>query len=266
MLSCLDLGTMASEDLCGEGGHSSGQLLPEASVAAVAVVIAIIQVNSGAPPKVASSTVSPISASGRSQAAKPAPVVIPRNSRTSSFSYLADLTPSGNLGELVSPGPVKIYGSIYPKSISFYCNDGDPTAYPAYKLKQNTRWFKATVGLEAKWPPHFLAGVILVGDGHTLRTFSVSVLRPKTVDINVTGIHILQLECFSSGMTSASEGWGRCCSVGQRTCLGRTLTAEWRGSAGHGAAQRRALIELKANSASAAALSQIFGILLAKTQ
>ena len=30
MLSCLDLGTMASEDLCGEGGHSSGRL-PEAS-------------------------------------------------------------------------------------------------------------------------------------------------------------------------------------------------------------------------------------------
>ena len=176
-------------------------------LAAVAIAIAIIQVNSGAPPKVATSTVSPISASGRSQAAKPAPVVIPRNSRTSSFSYLSDLTPSGNLGELVSAGPVKIYGSIYPKSISFYCNDGDPSAYPAYKLKQNTRWFEATIGLEAKWPPHFLAGVILVGDGHTLRTFSVSVLRPKTVDINVTGIHILQLECFSSGMTSASEGW-----------------------------------------------------------
>jgi hypothetical protein len=30
MLNCLDLGTIASEDLCGEGGHSSGRL-PEAS-------------------------------------------------------------------------------------------------------------------------------------------------------------------------------------------------------------------------------------------
>jgi hypothetical protein len=30
MLRCLDLGTMASEDLCGEGRHSSGRL-PEAS-------------------------------------------------------------------------------------------------------------------------------------------------------------------------------------------------------------------------------------------
>jgi hypothetical protein len=26
ILSCLDLGTMVSEDLCGEGGHSSGRL------------------------------------------------------------------------------------------------------------------------------------------------------------------------------------------------------------------------------------------------
>jgi hypothetical protein len=26
MLRCLDLGTIASEDLCGEGGHSSGRL------------------------------------------------------------------------------------------------------------------------------------------------------------------------------------------------------------------------------------------------
>jgi NPCBM/NEW2 domain len=176
-------------------------------VAAVAVVVTIFQVKSGPPPKVASSTVPLISASGRPQAAKSAPVVIPKSSSTSSFSYLSGLTPSGNLAELVDPGPVKIYGSIYPKSISFSCNDGDASAYPVYKLKQNARRFKATVGVEAKWPPHFQAGVSLVGDGHTLRTFSVSVLTPKTVDINVKGIHVLQLECFSSGMTSSSEGW-----------------------------------------------------------
>jgi len=30
ILNCLDLGTMVSEDLCSEGGHSSGRL-PEAS-------------------------------------------------------------------------------------------------------------------------------------------------------------------------------------------------------------------------------------------
>ena len=132
-------------------------------------------------------------------------MVIPKTSSTSSFSYLSDLAPSGNLGELVIPGPVKIDGSIYPKSILFYCNVGDPTAFPAYKLKHNARWFQATIGLGAKWPPHFLAGVILVGDGHTLRTFTVSALRPKTVDINVTGIHTLQLECFGSGISSSAE-------------------------------------------------------------
>jgi hypothetical protein len=175
-------------------------------VAAVAVVIALILVNTGTPPKAASSPVPPISASASPPAGKSAPVVIPKTSSTSSFSYLADLTPSGNLGGLVIPGPVKISGSIYPKSISFYCNNGDPAATPAYKLRQNARRFKATIGLEAKLPPHFEAGVILDGDGRTLRTFNVSALRPKTVDVNVTGIHTLQLECFSSGI-SPSEGW-----------------------------------------------------------
>jgi hypothetical protein len=176
-------------------------------VAAVAVVIALILVNSGTPPKAASSSpVAPISASASSPAGESAPVVIPKTSSTSSFSYLADLTPSGKLSELVNPGPVKIDGSIYPKSISFNCNVGDPTAFPAYKLRHNARRFQATIGLGAKFPPHFEAGVILVGDGHTLRTLTVSGLRPKTVDVNVTGVHTLQLECFGSGQSS-SAGW-----------------------------------------------------------
>lgn len=175
--------------------------------AAMAAVIVLVLVNPGTPPKAASLPVSPTSAGASSQAGKPAPVVIPRTSRTSSFSYLSQRAPSGNFGELVDPGPVKISGSIYPKSISFYCNDGDPSAWPAYKLRKNARRFKATVGLEAKYPPHFLAGVSIVGDGRTLRTFSVSVLKPKTVDVNVTGVHTVQLECFSSGMTSSAGGW-----------------------------------------------------------
>ena len=164
-------------------------------VAAVAVVIALIVVNSGAPPKAASSSPAPsISASASSPAVESAPVVIPKPSSTSSFSYLSDLTPSGNLRELVNPGPVKIDGSIYPKSILFYCNVGDPTAFPAYKLENNARRFQATIGLGAKFPPQFEAGVILVGDGHTLRTFTVSALRPKTVDVNVRGVRTLKLE------------------------------------------------------------------------
>ena len=175
-------------------------------VAAVAVVIALVLVNSGTPPKAASSTVPSASASASSPAVESAPVVIPKTSGTSSFSYLADLKPSGNLGELVNPGPVKIDGSIYPKSILFSCNVGDPTAFPAYKLKHNARRFQATIGLGAKFPPNFEAGIILVGDGHYLRTFNVSGLRPKTVDINVTGVHTLQLECFGSGQSS-SAGW-----------------------------------------------------------
>jgi hypothetical protein len=166
-------------------------------VVAVAAVIALIQVNSGTPPKAASSPVPPASASPPTS--EPAPVVIPKTSSTSSFSYLSDLHPSGNLGELVNPGPVKISGSIYPKSISFYCNVGDPTTFPIYTLEHNARRFQATIGLAAKSPPQFQAGILLVGDGRTLRTVIVSVLKPKTVDVNVTGVHTLQLECFGSG-------------------------------------------------------------------
>ena len=176
------------------------------AVAAVAVVIVLIEVSSGTPPNAASSPVPPNSASAGPQAGESAPVVVPETSSTSSFSYLSDLNPSGDLGELVNPGPVKISGSIYPKSISFYCNVGDPTAFPAYKLDHNPRQFQATIGLAAKSPPQYQAGVLLVGDGRTLRTLSVSVLKPKTVDVSVKGVHTLQLECFGSG-TSSTGGW-----------------------------------------------------------
>jgi hypothetical protein len=175
-------------------------------VAAVAIVTALILVNSGTPPKAVSSPAPSISARASSPARESAPVVIPKTSSTSSFSYLSDLVPSGKLGDLVNPGPVKIDGSIYPKSILFYCNVGDPTAFPAYKLEQNARRFQATIGLGAKFPSGFEAAVILDGDGHTLQTFTVSALRPETVDVNVTGVHTLQLECFGSGQ-SLSAGW-----------------------------------------------------------
>jgi hypothetical protein len=176
------------------------------SLAVVALVITLILVNSGTPPKAASLPSPSISASASSPAGKPAPVVIPKTSSKSSFSYLADLKPSGDLREQVNPGPVKIDGSIYPKSILFYCNVGDPTPFPAYKLRHNARRFQATIGLEAKFPKNFEAGVILIGDQRTLTTFSVSATKPKTVDVNVKGIHTLQLECFGSGQSSTA-GW-----------------------------------------------------------
>jgi hypothetical protein len=176
------------------------------SVLAVAMVIALVLVNSGAQSKSASSLTPFIPASASSPAGESAPVVMPKTSGTNSLSYLSDLAPSGNLGELVSPGPVKIDGSIYPKSILFYCNVGDPTAFPAYKLEHNARRFQATIGLGAKYPLHFEAYVILDGDGRTLQDFTVSAFRPETVDVNVTGVHTLQLECFGSGQSSTA-GW-----------------------------------------------------------
>jgi hypothetical protein len=189
-------------------------------VAVAAVVIALILVNSGAQPKAASSPAPSSSASASSAAGESAPVVVPKASSSSSFSYLSDLVPSGNLGELVNRGPVKIDGSIYPKSILFYCNVGDPTAFPAYKLEHNARRFQATIGLGPKFPPHFEAAVILVGDGRTLRTITVSGPRPKTVDVNVTGLHTLQLECFGSGQSS-SAGWAVSVAWGNARVLER---------------------------------------------
>jgi hypothetical protein len=131
-------------------------------------------------------------------------VVVPETSSTA--SYLSDLKPSGSLGNLVNPGPVKISGSIYPKSISFYCNVGDPTAFPAYKLKHSARRFQATIGLAGKPPPHFAVGVVILGDGKYLQTYNVTAQRPKTVNVNVKGVHTLQLECFGSGQSS-TVGW-----------------------------------------------------------
>jgi hypothetical protein len=174
-------------------------------VAAVAVVLALIHVNSGTSPKAASSPAPPTSAGASPPASEPATVVTPETSSTSSFSYLSDLKPSGDLAEQVTPGSVTIAGSIYPKSISFYCSVGDPTPFPAYTLEHNARRFEATIGLPTDSSPQFEAGVLLNGDGRTLRTFTVSVPKPKTVDVDVKGVHTLQLECFGSG-NSATGG------------------------------------------------------------
>jgi hypothetical protein len=168
--------------------------------AALAVVIAVTQFDSST-----SSPVPPGSAGASTQATEPVRVAAPKTSGTSSFSYLADLHPSGNLAGTVSRGPVRISGSIYPKSISFYCNVGDPTAFPMYKLQQNARRFQATIGLAANPPPQFKAALLFVGDGRTLRTVNVSVPRPKAVDLDVRGVHTLQLECFGAG-NSATGG------------------------------------------------------------
>lgn len=174
-------------------------------VTAVAVLVVVTHIDSGTSSGAASSLATPSSGNASSQAGESAPVAAPRASGSSSFSYLADLHPAGDLAGTVSRGPVEISGSTYPKSISFYCNVGDPTAFPAYRLKRNARRFQATIGLAANSPPQFQAALLLVGDGHTLSTVNVSVPQPKTVDLNVRGVHTLQLECFGAG-NSATGG------------------------------------------------------------
>jgi hypothetical protein len=165
------------------------------AVCLAAAVLVLTHTSSDESSSAASSHVRPTSAGGSTQGGESAPVVTPAASGT----YLSDLHPSRDLDELVHPGPVKISGSIYPKSISFYCNVGDATAFPAYTLKRHARRFQATIGLPDTSSPAFQAGIILVGDGNTLRMFTVSVPKPKTVDIKVAGVDRLQLECFGSG-------------------------------------------------------------------
>jgi hypothetical protein len=165
-------------------------------VAVVAVVTAMILVLSNADSATPSGAASSAARPGSSHASSQSPpAVIPKASGT----YLSDLKPSGDLGGMVNPGPVKISGSIYPKSITFYCNVGDPTPFPTYPLKHNARRFQGTLGLAANSPQQFRGILRLLGDGRTLQTVTVSVLKPKTVDVKVTGVHTLQLECFGSG-------------------------------------------------------------------
>ena len=173
---------------------------------AAAVILAIGGLVAGCGSGEGASTMpasSSVHSSASSEASEPPPVVTPKGSSTS--SYLSDLKPSGNLAEMVNPGPVKISGSIYPKSISFYCNVGDATAFPTYKLGHTARRFQATIALAASSPPQFQAGVLLDGDGRTLRTLNITVPKPQTVDVNVRGVHRLQLECFGGG-NSATGG------------------------------------------------------------
>jgi hypothetical protein len=170
-------------------------------VAGAAVAIALIEIDFGGSSNGASSPVSPGSSGAPTQASESAPVVTPKASGT----YLSDLKPTGDLGEMVSSGPVKISGSVYPKSLSFYCSVGDPTPFPKYALEHDARRFQATLGLPANSPSQFGAAVKLLGDGRTLRTVSVKAGTPKTVDVGVTGVHTLQLECYGSG-NSATGG------------------------------------------------------------
>jgi len=170
-------------------------------VAMVAVAVAGCGGSSGGSSNAASSPGAPGSVGGSSQGHTSAQVVTPAASGT----YLSDLKPSGNLSEQVNSGPVKIAGSIYPKSLSFYCSVGDPTPFPKYALEHGARRFQVTLGLPANSPSGFGAAVMLLGDGRTLRTVTIKAGTPKAVDVSVAGVHTLQLECYGSG-NSATGG------------------------------------------------------------
>jgi hypothetical protein len=179
-------------------------------VAAVAVVVALVELIPGTPPKATSSPgahAPHTSDSASPRTATSAPVVTPSAPSGSSFSYISDMTPSSNLSELIYPGPVKIDGSIYPKSIAFSCDNGDLAAFPGvYKLNRNASRFEATVAVVGQWPSDYVVGVVLLGDdGRTLLSTSVAPNKPETIDVNVAGAHTLTLECFTPGISSSAS-------------------------------------------------------------
>ena len=183
------------------------------SLAAVlALVVGIARCTGGtsaasSPPAIAPSvpiTTAPASPVATSSAAASGPTL----------AYLADMTPSGDLGMFVTPGLVQIHGKTYPKSITFMCGTTPSDTPGTYSLNGTATRFKATIGVQDNWPTSYLIGGSIMGDGHTLRKFSVSVLKPETINVNVTGVQLLQLECdyamdTSDGVTyTAQIAWG----------------------------------------------------------
>ena len=119
--------------------------------------------------------------------------------------YLADMAPSGDLAQFVTSGLVQFHGRTYPKSINFMCGDQSSDTPGTYSLNGSATTFVATVGVENNWPTSYLVGGSVVGDGRTLKTFTVSVLKPETIRVNVTNVQLLQLEC-SYAVDTASNG------------------------------------------------------------
>jgi len=122
----------------------------------------------------------------------------PRTSATMSqpsVVYLSNLTPAGDLGFSVTPGPAVIYGHTYPNSVGFMCGSSSSDTPGTYKLNGQATEFRTTVGVPDNWPTNYVVGGSVIGDGHTLATFSVSVLKPKAININVSHVEILQLQC-----------------------------------------------------------------------
>jgi NPCBM/NEW2 domain len=191
----------------------SGQMLFWTIVGSTAAVLSLLV---GLKQCTGGSTASTASGSGSTGHSVSAPTtsVRPSTTRPSTASahslvYLADMTPAGDLGFSVEQRPALIYGNTYPKSIAFTCGNPSPGETPGtYSLNRKATRFMATVGVEAKWPTSYLVGVSVVGDGRTLRAFSVGVLKPKKISVNVTNVTLLQLECSFAVDTSSSDSTG----------------------------------------------------------
>jgi hypothetical protein len=149
---------------------------------------------------------------------------VPKASATPSqpsIVYLSNMTPGGDLGSAVTAGPALIYGHAYPDSIGFMCGNTSSDTPGTYNLNGHAKEFLATVGVPDNWPTNYLVGGSVIGDGRTLATFSVSVLKPETIKVNVSNVEVLQLECgyaldTSDNLTyNVGIDWGDARLVGQ---------------------------------------------------
>jgi hypothetical protein len=178
------------------------------SVAAVAsVLIGLRQCSGGSTPSATSRSSSPAAglATQTPTFSASAASTTPATFNAPSLTYLADMTPAGDMGQFVEQRLVQIHGSVYSKSVAFYCGNRDSPG--VFSLNGTASRFTAMVGLEDKWPSDYLVSVSIVGDGHTLKTFSVSVLKPQKININVTGVYRLELDCSFAVDSSGTGGW-----------------------------------------------------------
>jgi hypothetical protein len=122
-----------------------------------------------------------------------------------SVVYLSNMTPAGDLGFSVTAGPAVIYGHTYPNSVGFMCGSSSSDTPGTYNLNGRATEFRTTVGVPDNWPTNYVVGGSVIGDGHTLATFSVSVLKPEMIKVNVSHVEILQLQCSYALDTSDNE-------------------------------------------------------------
>lgn len=171
-------------------------------IGAIVTLVAVTRPNGGGvPTTIAPASSAVVATTPPAAAASSSPIVSATMSQPS-VVYLSNMTPAGDLGSSVRVGSAVIYGHTYPNSIGFMCGISSSDTPGTYNLNGHATEFRTTVGVPNNWPTNYVVGGSVIGDGRTLATFSVSVLKPETIKVNVSHVEILQLQCSHALDTS----------------------------------------------------------------